>query len=157
MNVFQLVLFLHITLIIAAIAVAYGGGLVLRMAYMTGQVTAVRGVGMSLARTAKWIPVLFISAGIFGLLAAITGPYNTNLLAPWLIIAYVLFIIAMGLGTAITAPEGQRLGALLMKTPDGPIPPEVAAFFTGRALWITIIDYVIVAVLVFDMVVKPFS
>ena len=62
MSLTQLVLFLHITLIIAAIAVAYGGGLVMRMAYMTGQVTAVRGVGMSLARVAKWIPVLFISA-----------------------------------------------------------------------------------------------
>lgn len=157
MNLFQLVLFLHITLMFTAIAVAYGGGLVMRMAYRTGQVAALRGVGMSLARTAPFIPPLFISAGIFGILAAITGPYGSNLLAPWLVIAYVLFVIAMTLGIAITGPEGRKLGGMLMKTPDGPIPAEIREMFDGRALWITIFDYVIVAVLIFDMVVKPFS
>jgi hypothetical protein len=110
---------------------------------------------MSLARVAKWIPVLFISAGIFGLLTAIVS--GQNLLAPWLVIAYVLFAIAMGIGIAYNAPEARKLGGVLMKTPDGPIPPEVAEFFHGRALWLTYLDYVLVAALVFDMVVKPFS
>lgn len=156
MNLTLVLIFLHITVMFTAITVAYGGGLVMRMAYMTGQVAAVRGVGMALARTAPAIPVLFITGGTLGLLSAIA--FGQNLLAPWLIIAYVLFVIAMGIGIVENRPWAMRLGALLATTPDGPITPEVRAMFTStRVVGLTIIEYVIVATILFDMVVKPFS
>lgn len=156
MNITPLLIFLHITVMFAAITVGFGGGLVMRMAYMTGQVAAVRGVGMALARLARWIPILFVSGGLLGLLAGIS--FGQNLLAPWLIIAYLLFAAAMAIGIVENAPWGRKIGALLATTPDGPLTPEVRAMFTDqRVVTLTIVDYVIVVALLFDMVVKPFS
>jgi hypothetical protein len=158
MSLFMLVLFLHITTMFAAVGVGYGITTFVRLAYMTGQVTALKGVGMAAARLTPLIPVLFISGGLFGLLAAIVGPYSKNLLAPWLVIAYVLFVIAMLIGARVNAPEGKRLGMALRSVPDGPIPPEIDAFFTDQRMnAITVLDYVVLVLLIFDMVVKPFS
>jgi hypothetical protein len=156
MSLTSLVLFLHITTMFTAVAVGYGVTTFIRLAYMTGQVTALKGVGMSATRLTPLIPVLFISGGVFGLLTAIIGGYN--LLAPWLIIAYVLFVIAMFIGARINEPWGKRLGMALRTTPDGPISPEIDAFFKDQRMnWITAIDYLVVVVIIFDMVVKPFS
>lgn len=158
MSLTSLVLFLHITTMFAAVAVGYGVTTFVRVAYMTGQVSALKGVGMAASRLTPFIPVLFISGGVLGLLTAIIGPYSQNLLAPWLVIAYVLFIIAMVVGARINEPWGKRLGMALRSVPDGPIPPEIDAFFKDQRMnWITAFDYVIVVVLIFDMVVKPFS
>lgn len=156
MNLTPVLIFLHITVMFAAITVGFGGGLVMRVAYMTGQVAAVRGVGMALARLSRWIPILFISGGTLGLLAAIS--FGQNLLAPWLVIAYVLFATAMVIGVVENAPWGRKLGALLATTPDGPLTPEVRAMFTEtRVVALTVVDYLIVVAILFDMVVKPFS
>jgi hypothetical protein len=156
MSLSLLLLFLHITTMVVAIAVAYGTGLVVRLAYMTGQVAAIRGVGMALARLEPVIPILFVAGGLFGLLTAIN--FGFDLLAPWLVIAYVLFAIAMVIGAAHTAKWGQRVGQVAASTPDGPLTPELAAMFTDRrVVALAIAEYAIVIVLIFDMVVKPLS
>lgn len=156
MNLTPVLIFLHITVMFAAIGVAYGGGLVMRMAYVTGQVAAVRGVGMALARSAPAIPILFISGGTLGLLTAIS--FGQNLLAPWLIIAYLLFAVAMVIGIKENRSWAAKMGALLATTPDGPLTPEVRAMFTDRrVVTLTLVEYVIVVSIIFDMVVKPFS
>lgn len=153
----HLLLFLHITVMFAAITVGFGGGVVMRFAYMTGQVAAIRGVGMSLVRLSRFIPVLFITGGLLGLLTAISWDLYP-LTAPWLIIAYVLFAVAMAIGVLENGPWGRRMGALLANTPDGPLTPEIRAMFTDtRVVVLTAVDYVIVALILFDMVVKPFS
>jgi hypothetical protein len=156
MSLTPLVLFLHITTMFAAITVGYGITLFMRLAFMTGQVTALKGVGMAASRLGPVIPILFFTGGGFGLLTAILGGYD--LLAPWLVIAYVLFAIAMIIGIRVNAPEAQRLGMALRTTPDGPIPAEIATYFTDpRTNWITAFDVLLPVLLIFDMVVKPFS
>ncbi|HJW21519.1 MAG TPA: hypothetical protein VJ506_03730 [Candidatus Limnocylindrales bacterium] len=151
-----LLTFLHITAMFTAVMVAFGSGLVMRVAYMTGQVAAIRGVGMASARLGRFIPILFIIGGLLGLLTAIyTG---VDLLSPWLVIAYVLFTIAMLIGIVENAPWGRRMGALLAQTPDGPLTPEITAMFTDtRVVVLTVVDYLVVVLIIFDMVVKPFS
>ena len=156
MNLTPLLIFLHITVMFAAITVSFGSGLVMRMAYMTGQMAAVRGVGMALARLAPTIPILFIVGGSLGLLAGIS--FGQNLLAPWLLIAYVLFAGAMLIGMTENRGFAMALGALVARTPDGPLTTEVRAMFSSsRVVALTIVDYLIVVALIFDMVVKPFS
>lgn len=156
MNLSLLWLFLHVTTMFAAIAVGYGISTMLRVAYGTGQVAALRGVGLTAAKLGRLIPVLFISGGLFGLITGISFGYN--LLAPWLIIAYVLFAIAMVIGVAENAPFGRKLGAILMTTADGPIPPAIRELFDDRrTVILSVIDYLVVIVLIYDMVVKPFS
>lgn len=151
-----LLLFLHILLIFTGITVGYGITTMLRVAYSTGQVAALRGVGMTAARLGRYIPFLFITGGLFGLLTGITFGYN--LLAPWLIIAYALFVVAMAIGGMENEPFGKKLGALLMKTPDGPLTPEIRELFDDRrTVVLTVIDYLLPVLLIFDMVVKPFG
>jgi hypothetical protein len=156
MNLTPLLIFLHITTMFAAITVGFGSGFLMRIAYMTGQVAAVRGLGMVSARVGPLIPILFITGGIFGLLTAIS--FGLNLLAPWLVIAYVLFAIAMYIGAVENRKWGEQMGQLLRTAPDGPVTPEIAAMFDDpRVRLLTIVDYAIVVVIIFDMVVKPFS
>lgn len=151
-----LILFLHIATMFTAVMVAFGSRTLMRLAYMTGQVAAVRGVGMAVARISPAIPFLFIAGGAFGLLTAIN--FGFDLLSPWLVIAYTLFAIAMLLGIVEDRPWVRRMGALLAETPDGPLTPEIRAMFAGtRAVVLTIISYAIFALIIFDMVVKPFS
>ncbi|HEY2916467.1 MAG TPA: hypothetical protein VGI98_04550 [Candidatus Limnocylindrales bacterium] len=156
MNLTLLWLFLHITLLFAAVAVAFGGGFLMRVAFMTGQVGPIRGVGMVVGRVGPLIPILFLSGGLFGLITAIS--FGTNLLSPWLVIAYVLFAIAMYIGVVNNRAFGEHLGQIVRTAPDGPVTPEIVELFNNRReVAVSIIDYVILAALIFDMVVKPFS
>jgi hypothetical protein len=156
MNVNLLLLFLHITVIFSAITVGFGSTTLLRVAYMTGQVAPLRGVGIAVAKLAPIVPILYITGGLLGLLTAIV--FGQNLLAPWLVIAYVFFAIAIYIGAVEGRKWGMALGAQLAKTPDGPLTTELSTMFTDRrVVVITVIDYLLPVILIFDMVVKPFS
>jgi hypothetical protein len=51
-----------------------------------------------------------------------------------------------------------ELGAQLARAPNGPLTAELSAMFTDRRVVVlTVIDYLLPVILVFDMVVKPFS
>jgi hypothetical protein len=156
-DLFHLWLFLHIAVIFTAITAGYGITLVMRIAYASGQVGVMRGVGYVAGKIGPVVPALFIAGGVFGLLTAIAT--GTDLLAPWLLIAYVLFVIAMLIGIFETAPTGRKLGPLLMAADvTQPIPAAVRELFDSpRARWLLVIDVLIPFVFVFDMVVKPFS
>lgn len=156
MSVTLLLLFLHIAVMFAAITVSLGTNLFFRLAYMTGQVAAVRGVAMVAQRAGPLIPMLFIAGGLLGLLTAIS--FGFNLLAPWLVIAYVLWVIAMVLGFTGSRAFGPKIGAALAAVPDGPITPELRAVVSEQRYRLeSIIEYMIVVSVIFDMVVKPFS
>ena len=157
MDLIHLWLFLHIAVIFTAITVGYGVTLLLQVAYMSGQVGIMRGVGYAAGKLGPMIPILFIAGGIFGLLTAIAT--GTDLLAPWLIIAYVLFVIAMLIGMFENAAKGRKLGPLLMAADvTQPLPAAVRELFDSpRARYLLAIDVLVPFLFVFDMVVKPFS
>jgi hypothetical protein len=151
-----LLLFLHISIIFTAMTVAYGPLIVLRVVYSTRQVSPIRTVLPVVARIGPLLPALFILGGLFGLFTAIAFGYN--LLAPWLVIAYVLFAIMMLIGVTENRTWPMRLATTLETTPDGPVTAEIVALFTNsRTLAFTAVDLAVVFVLIFDMVVKPFS
>jgi len=156
-DLIHLWLFLHIAVIFTAITVGYGVTLMLRIAYMSGQVGIMRGVGYAAGKVGPLIPILFIAGGLFGLLTALAT--GTDLLAPWLIIAYVLFVIAMLIGIFENAATGRKLGPLLMAADvSQPLPAAVRELFDSpRARYLLVIDVLIPFLFVFDMVVKPFS
>jgi uncharacterized membrane protein len=156
MSLGTLTLWLHITLMVSAITVSYGPSLLGDLAYRSGRVEAVRGVALASRRLGPLIPVFYVTGGVFGLLTAIN--FGFNLLAPWLVIAYVLFAIAMISGIGFSGRFGPRVLAATADVPSGPIPPAVSALFTDSTYrFVTILDYVVVIAILFDMVVKPFS
>jgi hypothetical protein len=156
MSLTYLLLFVHIALMIAATTVGYGGTLLLRVAYLSGQIGPLRGVGYAVAKTARFVPILYISGGVFGLLTAIA--FGFPLIAPWLVIAYVLFALAMLLGIGPSRIWGERAGKAISTAPDGSISPEVRELFDAQStIALLVVDVALVVLLVFDMVIKPFS
>jgi hypothetical protein len=148
-------LFGHITLMISAVVVAFGPPLMFRLARGAGDTARLRAIATPTV-LGMAIPILFITGGVLGLATAIN--FGTNLLAPWLVIAYVLFGIAMINGIAVHAPYGRRVYEALRAAPDGPLTPAAAAVIDDpRERIVGLVDYVIIVALLFDMVVKPFS
>ena len=155
MSLGLLLVFGHITVMTAAVVISYGPSLMFQLAARTGQVAPVRALSVPTA-LGLWIPILYVLGGILGLATAVN--YGHNLLAPWLVIAYVLWTIAMINGAAIHAPYFRRIAAVAVKTTDGPLTGDLMSLMADRRERIAAaVDYVIIVAILFDMVVKPFS
>lgn len=139
-----------------AVAVALGPELLLRSIGRSGDVRAIR-TGYTLAhRLGKAIPPLFFAGLILGLLTAWSGGFN--FFAPWLLIAYVLFVIATIVGARFTTPHIAQVAAIAGESPDDSPSSELATVLAsnrGDALFV--IDALLIVAFVFDMVIKPFS
>ncbi len=86
-----LFIFLHVFAMFMAVALSVGTGLVLYRVAATENVTTIRttfGATRQLTRASG--PVYGVGF-IFGLIAAWLGQFN--LLAPWLLISYVMFVV----------------------------------------------------------------
>jgi len=152
----RILLFLHIMFMFFGVTASYGVALFSAIARSSNEVARIRAVAGVSKRIAPLIPVLFITGLVFGLLTAITSSFD--LLAPWLLIAYVLFAYAMITGGAVFARYGARVGQLAGPAPDGPPAGELKALLDDRRIQILeVIDVIVLIALIFDMVVKPFS
>ena len=152
----HLLLFLHITSFFIAVTISYGPLLLLRLAYRTDEVANIRGLALVHSRLGPVTFVMYMLGGIFGGLTAIA--FGFDLLAPWLVIAYVAFAAAVLLGVTENRTWPLRLAEVVQRTPDGPITPEIRQLFMNRTtLAVLAFDVAWLFVIVFDMVVKPFS
>lgn len=148
--------FLHIGVMFTAVTISLGPELLLRGLGRSGDVRAIR-TGYSLAhRIGRAIPPLFFIGLIFGLLTAWVGSFN--FLAPWLLIAYVLFILATILGARFSAPHIAHVAELAATSPDEAPSTELATVLANRRPeTLFVVEAIIIIAFVFDMVVKPFS
>jgi uncharacterized membrane protein len=154
--VFLLLVFLHVVSMFAAVAVSYGPLAVLQLAIRRGETQTVRAVTASARVVTLSIPFFYVIGAIFGVLAAFNA--NFNLLAPWLVISYVLFLVLMIIGAAVIGPWAERIGKVAAASPDGPFSPELQTIVTDqRVRLLRGVDGIAIVLLIFDMVVKPFS
>ncbi|MEO6350556.1 MAG: hypothetical protein ABIP53_07885 [Candidatus Limnocylindrales bacterium] len=152
----QLFLFLHITFFIIAITLSYGPLLLVRLAYQTGEVGNIRGLAVVHSRLGPLTFVMYMLGGIFGGLTAIA--FGFDLLRPWLVIAYVAFAIAVLTGVTENRTWPLRVAEAVKRTPDGPLTPEIRDLFMNRrTMSVLAIDVAWFFVIIFDMVIKPFS
>jgi hypothetical protein len=156
MSLGTLTLWLHITTMFTAIAISFGPALLVELAYRSDRVAPVREMALLAVPIGRVIPILFVLGGLLGLVTAINFGYN--LLAPWLLIAYVLFASVLITGVAYNRTLAPRIVHATADVPDGPLTPQIAAIFTDpRYRFVTTLDVVVVIAILFDMVVKPFS
>ncbi len=146
--------YLHIITMFIAVALSVGPELVLHRVAQTGDVRAIRAAFGAAKPLGQLVPILFVVGLVFGLIATALGQFN--FLAPWLIIAYVIFIIAMGIGSAVIGPWQQKVGMASAKNGDGTPSGELSALLSDRmityAMWINL---ALVVLIVFVMVLKP--
>jgi uncharacterized membrane protein len=100
--------------------------------------------------------VLFGVSGLFGLAAAINGGFG--LLAPWLVISYVLFALLTIMGVAVSGPRMARIRRALADAPPGRLTADARALAADPVLRLVhVLDFVLLIGLVYVMVVKPFG
>ena len=105
----RILVFLHVLAMFGAVAVAGGGDLVLRRIAQTRDVRAIRTAFDVYGRIARLIPVLFGIGLIFGLIAIFVEAFNP--FAPWLLLAYRLFIAGVLVGYLGIGRWGDRVFA----------------------------------------------
>ena len=105
----RILVFLHVLAMFGAVAVAGGGDLVLRRIAQTRDVRAIRTAFDVYGRIARLIPVLFGIGLIFGLIAIFVEAFNP--FAPWLLLAYPLFIAGVLVGYLGIGGWGDRVFA----------------------------------------------
>jgi predicted integral membrane protein DUF2269 len=156
MELFVAFKYLHIVSMFFAVALAVSTEIVLRRVAASGDPVAIRTVVERLRPLGNVATLLFVAGVAFGIVAALTG--QINLLAPWLLLAYVAFVAATLIGIFVTDPWTRRLEAAAVATTEGGTADalqDVLADPVARAATWTLMA--LIAVLVFLMVVKPFA
>jgi hypothetical protein len=151
----QYLVFAHIFTMFTAVAASYGTEFALRRAARSGDIEMVRGVFEAVRPAGQAIPILFIIGLAFGLLAVFANAFDP--FAPWLLIAYVVFITALVLGGVVVGPWARHVGEAVQRSGGAPSAELTALLADPRVEVVFWVDWLILVVIVFDMVVKPFS
>jgi hypothetical protein len=148
--------YLHILAMFSAVGSIIGTETLLHRVARSGDVRAMR-TAFALARPMNVItPVLFLIGVALGILAAITG--GLDLLAPWLLIAYVLFAVMFALGGAVQGRWLERIAAAAAVSDNAHPSPELQRLIHDRAaLTAMYVGWILLVAIIFLMVVKPFS
>ena len=148
--------YLHVVSMFFAVALAVSGEIVVRRVAQSGDVRAIRTTVEKVKPLSGPIATgLFLAGVVFGIIAALTG--QIDLLRPWLIAAYVTFIVAIAIGISITDPWVARLEqAAAAVSPDGAESAELTEVIDDRRARIGAWALQgMIAFIVFLMVVKP--
>jgi hypothetical protein len=152
----RIFVFLHIAVMFTAVAVTIGPNILLRRIGKSGEVPAIRHSFALAAPVTRFIPPLYMLGAALGIVAIFTNGFDP--FQPFLLIAYVLFVIATVVGIRVTEPWFKRVIEASATSPDAAPSPELAAALdapAGRFLdWF---DPLIILLFIFDMVVKPFG
>ena len=142
--------FLHIAAMFSASTIIVGADLYFLRVARGGSAVATAQLGHAIRRRGPITgPIVEIGVA-FGLLTAVLGGFNV--LAPWLIAAYLVVIAMMVFAFRVAAPEFTAI----LEAADGGSDEAVAArVATGRFRRIATIDAALFAVAIFLMVVKP--
>jgi hypothetical protein len=151
----RILVFLHVLAMFGAVAVAGGGDLVLRRIAQTRDVRGIRAAFDVYGRIARLIPVLFGIGLVFGVIAIFAEGFNP--FAPWLLLAYPLFIAGMLVGYLGIGRWGDRVFAAATASGDSGSDELEAAVTDWRGRVALVALWALIAAIVFVMVIKPFA
>ena len=149
-------IYLHILVMFGAVAMSFGVQLVSMVAARSGSLATLRGALGAVRPIARFIGPAFGLGILLGIVAIFTNDYDP--LKPWLIIAYVLTVAALVWANVWTAPRMGALGAAAMQSPEGaPFSSDLQAAISRNFGLVAFVDTLLIAALIADMVLKPFS
>ena len=137
-DLFGVILFLHITVAIVAFAMAGVMHTALQATARVGTVQELRSWGRAMHRIEPLFPVmalLLLGLGAWLVhLGAHTGD-GFRFSDGWIITAIVTLIAIEALGGAILAPRGKKLTEQIEHASDGPVSAEIRASTTDPMVW----------------------
>jgi hypothetical protein len=141
--------FLHVATAFAVVAVHSGSMALVAAAIWAGEDGTAASIAKLYGRVGGIVPPLGILAAVFGLMAAAAG--SVNLAAPWLLIAYGLFVAMTAFGGIVSVPAMAHVAAARGGGPTN------RADVRSQLVAIVAVDTLIVGLIIADMVVKPLS
>jgi hypothetical protein len=151
----SLLVFLHISVMFSAVAISQGPAFLLYRAMRRNDVAAIRAIGGQFATIGPKIGMVFGVGVVIGLITVFVGGWNP--LSTWLLIAYVLTVVAMLTPRVLTAPRMMRVGRAAVQSPLEAPSPELRSEIAAATQPVYWLDAAILVLFVIDMVVKPFS
>ena len=142
--------FLHVAAIFTAVTLIVGGDLYFVRVASSGSAIATARLGHAIRRRGPITGPIIEIAVVFGFVTAILGGFD--LLAPWLIGAYVVVIAMAIFAFRVAAPE---FTAILESADAGDDAGVAAAMASGRYRRIALANGALFAIAIFLMVVKP--
>jgi hypothetical protein len=156
MSVVVFLKFLHIAAMFCAVGVSIGTDMMAHRIAGTGDVRSIRTFFAQARQLVILMPILFLTGLALGLLTALSGALN--LLAPWLVIAYVLFGLTLALHATIGARWFRRMDELAIASPEDHASADLLAVANSpSARYLTWYTIAMIVFFVFLMVTKPFS
>jgi hypothetical protein len=148
--------FLHILSMFSAAGVVVGTEVLLHRIARSGDVRAMR-TAFTLAKPINVLaPALFLTGVMFGVLDGVTRGFD--LFAPWLLIAYGLFITMFVIGGAVQGRWIDRMVAAVASSGDGVPSPELDRVIHDRvATGAMFVSWLLLVGIIFTMVTKPLS
>jgi hypothetical protein len=153
--VIVLLVLLHILVMFTAVAISQGPAVLLYSAMRRGDVAAIRAVGEGFGRVGRFIGPMFGIGVLIGLVAVFVGGFDP--LAPWLLIAYGLTVVAFLTPMLVTGPRMMRVVEAAAASPTEEPSPELRSAIGAAAGPVFWIDAALIVLFIVDMVVKPFS
>ena len=148
---FVLFKFMHIAFMFMAVAGAVIPEVLLHVVANTRDTRAIVTLAHIAERIGKVLPVFFVGGAIFGLLAAWSGQLDFT--APWLLATYVLFVMAIVVGSLFADPWVGRLGTAAAASGTTPSAELQAVIDEPKAriasAWLMFTLVVIIALMVF--------
>jgi Predicted integral membrane protein (DUF2269) len=151
----RLFVFLHVLTMFAAVAVTGGGDLLMVRIARTRDVPAIRTAFTVYERIGPLVPILFLAGLVFGITAIFVHGFDP--FAPWLLLAYPLFVAGFAIGGGVTGPWVGRVARAASTSGEAPSPELEAAISDPRARYGLVVFYLLIAAIIFVMVVKPLS
>ena len=149
-------IYLHIFTMFLAVALSVGSEWILQRVAVTENVAAIRTIFGAAKPIEKAIPMVYGIGFLLGIVAAIVASFN--LLAPWLLISYVLFIVSSVLGGRVVGGwAGKAEHAAAQHDGDTPSAELKALLHDQRAVQGMIANLIVIALIIAMMVFKPFG
>jgi hypothetical protein len=148
--------FLHVLVMFAAVALAYGPAALMVVASRRRDVRALRSITATSERLGPAVGMAFALGIILGFVAVFFGPFNPTL--GWLVIAYALVIASLVMTFTFTNPWLQKVEAAAAASPDDTMSPELDAVVNSpRNQALLTFDALLIVALIADMVLKPLN
>ena len=151
----RIFVFLHVLTMFSAVALSGGVEILAVQIAKTGDARAIRTSFEAHQRLIRFIPVLFLIGLAFGLIAVFVNEFNP--FAPWLLLAYPLFVAGILTGAVGIGPWLDAVGHAAAAAGDDTTPELKAAIADPRGRYSQIAFWLLTAAIVFVMVMKPLS
>jgi hypothetical protein len=151
----RLFVVLHVLTMFGAVALSGGVELFLVLIARSRDPHTIRTVFKLHGRLVRWVPIAFMVGLGFGVIAIFVHGFDP--FAPWLLLAYPLFVAGILTGALGIGPWADGVSAAAADSGDTASPALVAAIASPRGRNAAVAFWVVVAAIIYVMVAKPLS